>query len=176
MLVNIPCLDALLDRHADPLGAAFNAYRNHAYRVVNFHCLLGGEDIDLEKLSIAAAFHDLGIWSAGTFDYLAPSIAMANAYLEEIGRTEWAGEIAAMIDHHHKLTPCDPRERASVETFRRADWVDVSRGHLRFGLKRRVVASVMDMFPGFGFHRLLLKLSLKRMITHPFSPLPMLRW
>lgn len=176
MLVNVPCLDALLDRYADPLGASFNAYRNHAYRVVNFHCLLSPEEVDLEKLSIAAAYHDLGIWSAGTFDYLAPSISLANAYLVETGHTAWSDEIAAMIDHHHKMTPCDPRERTSVETFRRADWVDVSKGRLRFGLKRCVVSPVMDMFPGFGFHRLLLKLSLKRMLTHPFSPLPMLRW
>ncbi|BDU16604.1 hypothetical protein [Lysobacter auxotrophicus] len=176
MLVNVPSLDALLDRHADPLGAAFNAYRNHAYRVLNFHCLLSTGDVDLEKLSIAVAYHDLGIWSAGTFDYLAPSIAMANAHLHDIGRMEWSEEIAAMIDHHHKMTPCDRRERASVETFRRADWIDVSKGRVRFGLKRCVVSSVMNMFPALGFHRLLLKLSLKRMLTHPLNPLPMLRW
>lgn len=176
MLVNVPCLDALLDRHADPLGASFRAYRNHAYRVVNFHCLLSKDAVDLEKLAIAAAYHDLGIWSANTFDYLAPSIAMANAYLEETGRLEWSGEIAAMIDHHHKLTSCDPHGHASAETFRRADWVDVSKGRIRFGLQRCVVSSVMDMFPGHGFHRLLLKLAMKRMLTHPLNPLPMLRW
>lgn len=176
MLVNVPCLDALLDRHAEPLGASFSAYRNHAYRVLNFHCLLSRDPVDLDKLAIAAAYHDLGIWSAGTFDYLPPSIAMANAYLQETGRTDWSDEITAMIDHHHKVTACGPRERASVETFRRADWVDVSKGALRFGLQRCVVSSVMTMFPGFGFHRLLLKLSIKRMLRHPLNPLPMLRW
>ena len=29
------------------------------------------------KIAIAAAFHDLGIWSAGTMDYLPPSAALA---------------------------------------------------------------------------------------------------
>jgi len=176
MLVNVPCLDALLDRHAETLGSSFSAYRNHAYRVVNFHCLLSQDPVDLDKLAIAAAYHDLGIWSAGTFDYLAPSIAMANAYLDECGHPEWSQEIEAMIDHHHKLTPCDPHGHSSVETFRRADWVDVSKGRIRFGLKRCVVAPVMNMFPGHGFHRLLVKLSFKRMLTHPLNPLPMLRW
>lgn len=176
MLVNVPCLDAVLERHAEPLGASFSAYRNHAYRVLNFHCLLSKGAVDLDKLAIAAAYHDIGIWSANTFDYLAPSIEMANAYLEETGRQAWSGDIAAMIDHHHKLTPCGPHGHADVETFRRADWIDVSKGRIRFGLPRSAVSSVMRMFPGHGFHRLLLKLSMKRMLTHPLSPFPMLRW
>ncbi len=176
MLVNFPCLDDLLERHAEPLGTKFSAYRNHAYRVVNFHCLLSRDPVDLDKLAVAAAHHDLGIWTAGTFDYLAPSIAMANDYLAATGRLAWSEEIAGMIDHHHKVTSLRGHEYSSAETFRRADWIDVSKGRVRFGLERCVVASVMDMFPGHGFHRLLLKLSLKRMLTHPLNPLPMLRW
>jgi HD superfamily phosphodiesterase len=32
---------------------------------------------DLEKIAAAAVFHDLGIWTDRTFDYIAPSIALA---------------------------------------------------------------------------------------------------
>ena len=37
-------------------------------------------------MAIAAAFHDIGIWTAGTFDYLEPSVRVAAAYLTGTGR------------------------------------------------------------------------------------------
>lgn len=176
MLVNVPCLDALLERHVDALGADFEAYRNHTYRVVNFHSLLvSGEAFELDKVVIAAAYHDIGIWTAGTFDYLPPSLLLATAYLVEIDRAAWSEEIAAMIRNHHKLTQCRGLP-PSVELFRRADWVDVSMGWIRFGLSRHAVAQVMAYFPDAGFHRLLLKLFLLRLMRHPLNPLPMFRW
>lgn len=176
MLVNVPRLDALLERHANALGTDFDAYRNHTYRVVNFHSLLsGGDDTDLDKVVIAAAYHDLGIWTAATFDYLPPSVVLATAYLAESGRTAWTAEIVAMIENHHKLTRWRGAP-ASVEAFRRADWVDVSMGWIRFGLPRGSVAQVMASFPDAGFHRLLLKLFLLRLMRHPLNPLPMFRW
>lgn len=175
MLVNVPRLDALLDRHADALGADFAAYRNHTYRVANFHFLLDAAG-DLDKLAIAAAYHDLGIWTARTFDYLAPSIALATAYLDEIGKAEWGSEVAAMIDNHHKVTRCRAGVPASAETFRRADWIDVSLGRLRFGLARCAVVDVLRLFPNAGFHRRLARLSLQRLVRHPLRPLPMFRW
>jgi hypothetical protein len=33
--------------------------------------------VDLEKIAVAAVFHDLGIWTNKTFDYIAPSVALA---------------------------------------------------------------------------------------------------
>ena len=176
MLVNVPTLDTLLERHAGALGADYTAYRNHTYRVANFHCLLDTAGVDLDKLAIAAAYHDLGIWTARSFDYLAPSIALATAYLDEIGKAEWGGEVAAMIDNHHKLKRCGADVPPSAETFRRADWIDVSRGHLRFGLARCAVGDVLRLFPNAGFHRLLAGLSLRRLVRHPLRPLPMFRW
>ena len=69
-----------------------------------------------------------------------------------------------------------PSTQASVETFRRADWIDVSNGMLRFGLPRAVVREVRRTFPDAGFHRRLLQLTLRRFRRHPLSPLPMMRW
>jgi HD superfamily phosphodiesterase len=52
---------------------AFTAYKNHAYRVANL-CVAfsSGDGAQLEKIATAAAFHDLGIWTNHTFDYLGP--------------------------------------------------------------------------------------------------------
>lgn len=176
MLTALPTLDAILEVHAGAIGRDFTGYRHHAYRVANFCWLLRpGDDEALEKLSVAAAFHDLGIWTARTFDYLPPSIALAEAHLHADGKAHWRAEIAAMIGMHHKLT----RAAASsplVDAFRRADWIDVSCGVLRFGLPRARVREVRERFPDAGFHRRLLRLGLHRLRRHPLSPLPMMRW
>ena len=59
---------------------------------------------EIEKVAIAAAFHDLGIWTDRTFDYLTPSAALARAYLAGSGRSEWIPEITETIFSHHKVS------------------------------------------------------------------------
>ena len=82
MLTALPTLDALLAAHTGSLGEDATGYRHHAYRVANFYWQLAPGDADaLEKLNIAVAFHDLAIWTAGTFDYLPPSRQLARAHL-----------------------------------------------------------------------------------------------
>lgn len=56
-----------------------------------------------EKIIIAGSFHDIGIWSDNTFDYLPPSIVPAKEYLKKNGLEEWIAEIELMISVHHKL-------------------------------------------------------------------------
>jgi hypothetical protein len=172
----IATLDTILQGHATALGHDFTAYRNHAYRVANF-CLALAPDraMRVDMVAIAAAFHDLGIWTAGTFDYLRPSVTLAKSYVHHAGRSDWAEELEAMIVEHHKLTPYRNNPHWLVEPFRRADVVDLSRGLVRFGLLRRFVADVYSEWPGAGFHRRLLVFALKRARTHPTSPLPMVK-
>jgi hypothetical protein len=177
MLTALPTLDALLDTHAAALGADAIGYRHHAYRVANFYWLLAPGDADaLEKLSIVLAFHDLGIWTAGTFDYLPPSRQLACAHLQANGREAWRDEIDAMINAHHRIRTLPADTQASVEAFRRADWIDVSRGVRRFGLPRAAVREVIAAFPNAGFHRRLAMLTLQQWRRHPLDPLPMMRW
>ena len=73
---SIPTVSTVLENQASALGHDFVAYRNHVYRVVNL-CLAiagGGDQVELEKIAVAAVFHDLGIWTNHTFDYIAPSV------------------------------------------------------------------------------------------------------
>jgi hypothetical protein len=174
LLKQIPILDQVLDGHAVELGDDFTAYRNHTYRVLNF-CVafsLSGE-VQLEKIALAAAFHDLGIWTDHTFDYLQPSIRLARTHLIGSGKHEWISEITEMILEHHKVSRY--QSDRLVEQFRCADWVDVSKGLRRFGLSRQHLNEVFTMWPDAGFHKRLLLLGLHRLRTHPWSPLPMIR-
>jgi hypothetical protein len=175
-IAKLETLDALLWRHALDLGRDFVAYRNHAYRVVNL-CVAQRplEAEQLEKVAIAAAFHDLGIWTDGTFDYLRPSVRLAREWLGRGGNQAWADEIAEMILEHHKLSPYRREDRGLVELFRRADWMDVSGGAITFGVPRARLREIFSAWPGAGFRRRLLELALARLRTNPGNPLPMVK-
>ena len=80
LLTSVPTIDEVLGDHASDLRHDFTGYRNHVYRVVNFCTAIVGDRGDLEKVAVAAAFHDLGIWTNKTFDYIPPSLALAREY------------------------------------------------------------------------------------------------
>jgi hypothetical protein len=174
--LRLSTLDTILGTHAPALGADFEGYRNHTYRVA-YLCLaqLSGSTEEIEKVAIAAAFHDLGIWTDRTFDFLAPSATLARAYLAGSGRAEWTPEITETICGHHQVSRYRGHDAWLVEPFRRADWMDVSMGAITWGLPRRLLAQAVSVWPRAGFHRRLVKLALRRLRTHPWSPLPMVR-
>ena len=192
LLTSLPTVEEVLDEHASELGHDLIAYRNHVYRVVNL-CLaiVGDSRVEREKIAVAAVFHDLGIWTNQTFDYIAPSVAIAREHLAARGMADWIPEIEAMIVDHHKITASRPNPHPSttargalsgvegqslVESFRRADWIDVTRGLRRFGLPRTFVAAVSATWPSAGFHRRLVELTIDRWWKHPLKPLPMVKW
>lgn len=176
LMTTVAALDEVLSAHAAALGRDYVAYRNHSYRVVNLCLAVSPAHGDaLQKVVIAAAFHDLGIWTAGTFDYLRPSAALATAHLIRSRRAEWVPDVEAMILHHHKISSYRGAAQPLVEAFRKADWIDVSRGVRAFGVPRRLVAEVFSTWPSAGFHRRLLELSLRRFRSNPWRPLPMVR-
>jgi len=174
--MRVALLEELFDAAAPVLGADMPAYRNHAYRVFHLARALGAKGPEVEdKLAIACHFHDLGIWTDHTFDYLEPSVTRATDYLQAHGRSDWIDEIAAMIRQHHKVTSAGPYGPL-VEVFRRADWIDLTLGLRRFGLPIDSLREVRTAFPNCGFHRRLVALTAARLRSHPFRPLPMFRW
>jgi HD domain-containing protein len=177
LVTSLPIVEEILVDHASELGRDFIGYRNHVYRVLHLCLAIRGDSrVELEKIAIAAVFHDLGIWTNNTFDYIAPSVVDAREYLAARGMTDWIAEIEAMILNHHKVTTSREDPRSLAESFRRADWIDVSLGLRRFGLSRRLIANVCETFPNAGFHRRLVQLTIDRFWRHPFTPLPMVKW
>jgi len=177
LITSLATVEEVLDDHAANLGNDFIAYRNHVYRVMNL-CLaiMGDSQLELEKVAVASVFHDLGIWTNNTFDYIAPSVGIARKYLAGRGMADWIPEIEAMIVDHHKITPSRANPQSLVESFRRADWIDVSRGVRRFGLPRTLIVAVGTTWPSAGFHRRLVQLTIDRFWKHPLTPLPMVKW
>ncbi|MFC4124045.1 hypothetical protein [Nocardia rhizosphaerae] len=164
-------IDAVLARHLDDLGPDEPIYRNHVYRCANYQRALLDAELP-DAAALAWAVHDLGIWTAGTFDYLAPSVALGDRYAAEFGIAEPALVRAMVLDHHGVR----PRRDRLIETFRVADRVDVTHGLVRGGIDRDFVAAVVGRFPYLGFHRFLVRSALGQLRREPTRPLPMLRW
>ena len=157
----IPLLDEILNAYRDYMGANYDGYRNHCYRMLHFCMQLHPPtDDEREKLIIAAAFHDMGLWTENTVDYLPPSMVLAREWLKTRGKEAWADEIAVMIDMHHKFTPYRG-EFPLVEIFRRADLADFSLGMVKGGVPGAFVKKVRAAFPNAGFHKTLMKIAFK---------------
>lgn len=166
----IPLIDDVLSEYGDLAG-----YRNHVYRMVNFCFAQGDFDAEQrEKIIIAGCFHDLGIWSADTFDYLPPSIALAKTYLANSGKGAWENEISTMIDLHHRIR--EVKDNSLIEVFRRGDLVDFSLGLFKCGVPARYVHDVKRLFPNAGFHKQLIGRACRWTLRHPLNPVPMLKW
>ena len=168
-------IEQILQYYKEYLQKDFEKYRNHVYRVYLLCTALDTDPGKKDKYAIASVFHDLGIWTNKTFDYLEPSISLANDYLSKQNKSAWQTEIRLMIDMHHKMTRYNGEFEETVEVFRKADWIDVSKGFVRFGLDKGKIRQVTRQFPTKGFHRFLLKKTFINFLSHPFNPLPMFK-
>lgn len=166
-------IEQLLQPFQTLIGKDFEKYRNHVCRVF-LNCRMMDRDNE-EKYAIAAVFHDIGIWTDHTIDYLPPSIAQAKQYLTTAGKQQWIEEITQMIFWHHKTGRYKGEYAQTVETFRKADWIDVSLGLLSYGLDRRVIRNTRRQLPNRGFHIFLIKKVGKNFFRHPLNPLPMFK-
>lgn len=171
----IQLVEEILGEHEAGLGRDFLGYKNHVYRMINF--CFAQDDLDEEerrKIIIAGCFHDIGIWTAKTFDYIPPSIETASNYLAETDDTRWTPHIDTMIAEHHKLRPITGDKLSEI--FRRGDLVDFSLGTFKCGISRDFVRDVRSHFGNAGFHCGLIKIAAKWFVHHPLNPVPVLKW
>lgn len=166
-------MEEILDAHREALGAVLGAYRGHVYRVLNYARAYLGHDRSDDVLAVASAFHDLGIWTDRTFDYLPPSVARAREHVRSKVPGVSEALVVDAIDRHHVLARTSGPEE--TEAFRKADRVDVSLGLVRSGLDIGLVRELVAAFPYAGFHGVLVRTALGWFVRHPLRPLPMLR-
>jgi hypothetical protein len=178
---NIELQIGLLERALAPwrevIGDQYLGYRNHVYRMAHFSFALLGEPTGEErrKVLVAGAFHDIGIWTADTVDYIDPSVPPALDYLDQNGLAAWSDEVETMIREHHKVRSYRG-PYPLVEVFRRGDLADFSLGVVRSGIPKRYVGAVQSAFPNAGFHAFLVRRLAGWVARHPLNPLPMMKW
>lgn len=170
--INHQYINEILKAYQQVLDNQFESYRNHVYRVYNLTLLLSDSPlINKEEIAIAAAFHDLGIWTNKTLDYLVPSITLAKEFALKKGiKTD---EIENMILYHHKILRYTPSK--VVDNFRKADLVDLTFGFINFGVNRNIIKELTALFPNLGFQRFVIQIITRHIVRHPLNPLPILK-
>ncbi len=180
MIDPIALFDAVLKVHFQDAKHQLEMYKNHVQRVYNLCLSQDQSEENRLKYAIAAVFHDIGIWSKNTFDYIEPSIIEAKMYLEKEGHAHLVKEVSIMIEMHHKRSAYTGENKNTVEVFRMADWMDVSLGlyhrasrRTGFGIDKKLYSNLTKQFPYKGFHYFLLKQTFKNFLKNPMNPLPM---
>jgi hypothetical protein len=170
-----PLVEEILDSHREHAAGderGWASYRGHVYRVLNLaRAVVPDSDDRDDKLAIAAAFHDIDVFSS--LNYLGPSIRTMDAWLQRTGRDAWAEELAVIVAKHHHLTPYRVRHATLAEAFRRADLNDLSQGLIRSRLPREHVRQSIDV--GIFFTRTVPRAIVRHLIRHPLDPLPIVR-
>jgi len=167
-------IDTILEPYLEAIGSD-TGYINHNKRMLLYALELQElNEEETQKFIIALAFHDLGIWTERSFDYLNPSIELALAYLNINNKTAYINDVVDMIELHHKLTPI--QENALAELFRKADMIDVCWGAISFGIDKKRMTEIKKAFSNNGFHFSLVKWFAKRLFSKPWSPMPMVKW
>jgi len=166
---------SLLSPYVNCLGKDAPAYTHHVIRMLHYAYALGELCADdKEKVLIAGVFHDLGIWTDNTIDYLEPSEKLASNYLKENNILKYDEDVIAMIRYHHKLLPIKNNHLA--EQFRKADLIDVSWGVMSSGIDKKMIKELKKSFPNCGFHKRLAELTWIQFKKEPWRPMPMLKW
>ncbi len=174
---NIPLLEEILEEWKEIIGKDYQGYKNHVYRMINFcFTLQDTNEEEREKIIIAGCFHDIGIWTDNTLDYLRPSIPPAKEYLSRRNLEHWSTEIGLMISEHHKISQYSDKTYPLVELFRKGDLVDFSLGLFKFSISKDYISNVNAKFPNAGFHKNLGNLATKWLLKHPLNPAPMMKW
>lgn len=183
MKTHLPIVERLFQTWHVALGEHFEAYRNHVYRVINlthhFHPAITNDESNL--LQVAGAFHDIGIWLDGNFDYLERSADHACAWLAQypdVSSRSLETEqriVRNLIRYHHKVRPVD-HSNPMVEAFRKADWTDVTGLYFLTDLRKAEQRELLARFPERGFRRALARLAFTHARRNPRAPLPMVRW
>lgn len=174
MIINHKTIEKILTNYKTVIGEDFIIYKNHIYRIFNYTLLFDDNKNNIEKYAIAAVFHDIGIW-VHSFDYLEPSIALAKEYLIKNNKENWVEEISLMIDNHHKISSYKGDFYHTVNTFRKADWIDVVNGFKKFNVSKQDFYKTQKAFTNKGFHLFLIKQWFQWFLKHPFNSLPMFK-
>ena len=150
-----------VEKHLKPykelLGDDYEGYRGHIYRILTYTLhFLGGESQYRKAIEAAFVYHDIGLWTDGKLNYLAPSAKRAREALKSEFNAEEMEIIDGIIMWHHKITPYKKGQNADViDAARKADWIDASMGMVKKGMPKGHINKVQSLIANNGFHQTL---------------------
>jgi hypothetical protein len=149
MIDDYPLIDDILEPHREAWGPRYVGIRSHAYRMLNFieYFAPAATPQEVDRSATVAALHDLPVFLTGDMNYLDKAADLAADYLDSHGNSQWKEEATLMIHNHHRFRAYTGPYQRTVEATRRADWIDVSLGRLRFGAPKSYVRELDAVFP-----------------------------
>lgn len=143
-----------LNKYKSVIGADFDGYRNHIYRVLTYATHFLDNDVkNIDVIGTALVYHDIGLWTAGTLAYLEPGVELARKECAYKYTQEELDLQDRIIMNHHKLWPM--QNAREVEAVRKADWIDATNGFFNKGMPRKHINSVKEAIPAAGFYKTL---------------------
>lgn len=167
-------LEDVLTKFSRALGNHLPLYRGHCYRILNYMICLQKHQDNLRLLEVMVAFHDLGIWTHGTMDYLKPSFDLAVSYCKKEELDVSFNDLETAIMNHHKISTFRPTE--SAEYLRRADLLDLSFGLIRGGVDRDLIRKVTKRWPYQNFQKMIFGKVFWYALENHWKPFPMMKW
>lgn len=111
-------------------------------------------------IAAAIAFHDIGLWTDNTLQYIEPSTKRARMDLKSDFSYSELELIHNIIYWHHKITEYTEEKEGFnqkvIEAVRKADWIDATKGIITKGMPRQHIQTVESMIPEEGFHMCLI--------------------
>lgn len=144
-----------LNKYKDVIGADFDGYRNHIYRVLTYAThFLDTELKNIDVIGTALVYHDIGLWTAGTLAYLEPGVKLARTRSQAGKYTQEQLDLQdSIITNHHKIWPV--QNAREVEAVSLADWIDATNGVFNKGMPTKHIAVVKVAIPTAGFYKTL---------------------
>ena len=171
-------IESILKNYKQIIGNDYEAYRGHCHRIYNYIVLMKRSaeltQQDNYILEIAIPFHDLGIWTAHTMDYLQPSFEAASTFVKQNKLDVDLFVLKTIIVNHHKLTFV--KDNKLAELLRKADMLDLSFGRLKSSLTKEELDCIKASFPYKGFQLVIFKKLMKHALKNITNPFPMLKW
>ena len=160
-------LDVQLKTVQDALGTDFEGYRNHCLRTLTFvHHQM--PDLVFEKqpnildiVSVALAFHSVGMWTHGPQDYIKHSTALMEQNLRKEGiwddnSIHMMREIILLHDLFGEYKDGESEwMNEMIDTVRHAYWADTTVGFIRGDMHTSIVEAAYKKVPDAGFHNVI---------------------
>ena len=105
-------------------------------------------------------------------DYLNPSIELATNYITTSDIQIEENLIKEFIGDHHRLSS---NKLGLAEKMRKADFMDLSLGFIKFGQSKTEIKKIKKQFPTHGFQWMVFRKVFSYAITHPWKPFPMMK-
>ena len=173
MIKNDSNIESILENYEAVIGEDFIAYKNHCYRVFNYMKLMDLTEREEEQCSVMLPFHDLGIWTNKTMDYLPSSIQLAINYIQNKNLDIEENLIENFIGNHHRVFK---NKGTLEEKIRKADLIDLSFGIIRFGISKKNIKEIKTEFPANKFQKETYKKVFKHAWLNLRNPFPMLKF